>query len=155
MRVRLLSILCALLMSGGIQAQNAEFESATEAVKNMKIGWNLCNTLDAVGEASDLKTPQDWEQCWGNPVTKPELMKMIRKAGFNVIRVPVTWYPHMDTDGKVDAEWMKRVHEVVDYVIDQGMYCILNNIMIMAHGSLLIWKTMCKTKNALNIYGDK
>ena len=126
MKVRLLSIFCALLISLGIQAQNAEFETAAEAVKNMKIGWNLCNTLDAVGEASDLKTPQDWEQCWGNPVTKPELMKMIRKAGFNVIRVPVTWYPHMDTDGKVDAEWMKRVHEVVDYVIDQGMYCILN-----------------------------
>ncbi|MBR0187003.1 MAG: glycoside hydrolase family 5 protein, partial [Prevotella sp.] len=26
----------------------------------------------------------------------------------------------------VNAEWMKRVHEVVDYVINQGLYCIVN-----------------------------
>ena len=32
----------------------------------------------------------------------------------------------MDKDGNVDAAWMNRVHEVVDYVISQGMYCILN-----------------------------
>lgn len=98
MRVRLLSILCALLMSGGIQAQNTKFESATEAVKNMKIGWNLVNTLDSHtgGEDWGLKTPQDWETCWLNPVTKPELMKMIRKAGFGTMRIPVTWYPHTD-----------------------------------------------------------
>ena len=27
---------------------------------------------------------------------------------------------------KIQAAWLKRVHEVVDYVISQGMYCILN-----------------------------
>ena len=32
----------------------------------------------------------------------------------------------MDADGKVNDAWMKRVKEVVDYVIDNGMYCILN-----------------------------
>jgi len=32
----------------------------------------------------------------------------------------------MDKSGKVQAEWMARVHEVVDYVIDNGLYCILN-----------------------------
>jgi aryl-phospho-beta-D-glucosidase BglC (GH1 family) len=32
----------------------------------------------------------------------------------------------MDSNGKVDDAWMKRVHEVVDYVLDAGMYCILN-----------------------------
>ena len=75
---------------------------------------------------------------------------MFKEAGFNAIRVPVTWYPHMEATfksvkwdnakqglttwdmandpigTKIQAEWMKRVHEVVDYVISQGMYCILN-----------------------------
>lgn len=32
----------------------------------------------------------------------------------------------MDKDGKVNDAWMKRVKEVVDYVIDNGMYCIIN-----------------------------
>ena len=108
-----------------------EFETASEAVKNMKIGWNLFNTLDACAdpEKDTWFKPtgwQDWETCWGQSVTKPELMKMLRKAGINVIRVPVTWYPHMDANDNVDPAWMKRVHDVVDYVIDQGMYCILN-----------------------------
>ena len=101
----------------------ADFEAATEAVGNMKIGWNLGNTLDAVnGTSQGLNS----ETCWGQPKTKAELFPMFKDAGFGAIRVPVTWHNHMDTDGKVDEAWMKRVHEVVDYVINAGLYCILN-----------------------------
>jgi len=104
-------------------AEAADFETAKDAVKNMGVGWNLGNTLDACsGSAQGLES----ETYWGQPVTKPELMKMMKEAGFRSIRVPVTWYNHMDADGKVDAAWMKRVHEIVDYVINQGMYCIVN-----------------------------
>lgn len=91
----------------------------------MGVGWNLGNTLDANnnnGNRQDLTS----ETCWGQPYTKPKLMKMMKEAGFGAIRVPVTWFPHMDTSNKVDAAWMKRVNEVVDYVLDNGMYCILN-----------------------------
>ena len=103
-----------------------EFETAFEAVKNMKVGWNLWNTLESPGAEYDPTNYRSWETAWGNPVTKPELMKMMRKAGYNAIRLPVTWYPYTDEKGNVDSRWMARVHEVVDYVIDQGMYCILN-----------------------------
>lgn len=110
-----------LLMSFTAQAE--DFETATTAVKNMGVGWNLGNTLDACsGSAQGLES----ETYWGQPVTKPELLKMMKEAGFGAIRVPVTWYNHMDSSGKVDEAWMKRVHEVVDYVINQGMYCIVN-----------------------------
>ena len=127
MKTRLLSILCALLISLDIQAQNAEFETAAEAVKNMKIGWNLWNTLESnLGVLYDPTNYKSWETSWGNPEPTSELMKMMRKAGFNAIRVPVTWFPYTDENGNVDSRWMKRVHEVVDYVIDQGMYCLLN-----------------------------
>jgi len=134
------------------------FESATEAVKNMHVGWNLGNTLESnSGDVNNMwieawgnATPSSYETAWGQPVTKPELLKMFKDAGFNAIRVPVTWYPHMeatfssvkwdnatqkltpwdmasdDIGTKIQQTWMKRVHEVVDYVISQGMYCILN-----------------------------
>ena len=123
-----LTILKRPMFSTEYEPEGLGFETAAEAVKNMKVGWNLWNTLDSHSGGADwgLTKPQDWETCWGNPVTKPELMKMMRKAGFNAIRVPVTWHTHMDANEQVDPEWMKRVHEVVDYVIDQGMYCILN-----------------------------
>jgi len=131
MKAKIFSLICALLMALGLQAQNAEFETATEAVKNMKVGWNLGNTLDAAptdreGLIYDPSNYVSYESDWGQPVTKPELLKMLRKAGFNAIRVPVTWFPYTDANGNVDSRWMKRVHEVVDYVIDQGMYCLLN-----------------------------
>lgn len=122
MKRRLTTIL-ALMLSVISTTQAQEFESAKDAVKNMGVGWNLGNTLDACsGGAQGLES----ETYWGQPVTKPELMKMMKEAGFSAIRVPVTWYNHMDANGKVDEAWMKRVHEVVDYVIKQDLYCIVN-----------------------------
>lgn len=120
---RLLTICLSLMAVWTLHAQN--FETAAEAVKNMGVGWNLGNTLDANNGGACPDIVQS-ETMWGQPITKPELMKMMKEAGFGAIRVPVTWYPHMDISGKVDEAWMARVQEVVDYVIDNEMYCILN-----------------------------
>ena len=117
-----------------VHTEAADFETATDAVKNMGIGWNLGNTLEANSQTvTDVTNASYWgqqdmssETCWGQFVTKPELLKMMKDAGFGAIRVPVTWYNHMDVNGNVNPLWMARVHEVVDYVINQGMYCIIN-----------------------------
>ena len=122
MKTKSLLLAFAIMMTVGLHAQN--FETAADAVKNMGVGWNLGNTLDANGNG--IHQGLDSETYWGQPHTKPELMKMMKEAGFGAIRVPVTWYNHMDSNGKVDAEWMARVKQVVDYVINNGMYCILN-----------------------------
>ena len=127
------------------------WESAASAVKNMAPGWNLGNTLDTHSgditnmwfEAYTDRSPTAYETGWGQPVTTRALIHMFKEAGFKAIRVPVTWYPHMGTlevnaghwdmakwleskDYRVDPAWMNRVREVVDYVLDEGMYCILN-----------------------------
>lgn len=139
-----------LLVGGALTASSAmPFETASDAVANMRLGWNLGNTLDSnSGDLENMwiekwtdRTPIAYETAWGQPVTTPELFKMFKEAGFNAIRVPVTWYPHMeakmDNDLKwdpvadpigtrIDPEWMKRVHEIVDYIVGEGMYCILN-----------------------------
>ena len=54
------------------------------------------------------------------------LMKKMAEKGFTAIRVPVTWWQHMDAEGQVDSVWMARVETVVNYVLDNGMYCIIN-----------------------------
>ena len=128
---------------------NDTFEAASQAVANMKIGWNLGNTLESnSGDVHNMwieqytnRTPSDYETAWGQPVTRPELFKLFKNAGFNAIRIPVTWYPHMEATfstapewnpesdpvgTQIQAEWMARVHEVVDAAISEGMYCILN-----------------------------
>ncbi len=95
------------------------------------------------------RTTVDYETAWGQPVATRELIHMFKEAGFGAIRVPVTWFPHMGTiiverikgaDGKergywdkstwtgydIDPAWMARVKEVVEYVLREDMYCILN-----------------------------
>ena len=101
-------------------------ESAASAVKNMKLGWNLGNTLDAPNTWTANPTPADFETAWGQPVTTQALMTFLKKEGFNAVRVPVTWWQHLDGDNNINEDWMNRVQEVVDYVINAGMYCILN-----------------------------
>ena len=97
--------------------------TSTELVSGMKIGWNLGNTLDASGGVGVGS-----ETSWGNPKTTQELIDAILEQGFNVIRVPVTWGPHIGEapEYQVDGAWMDRVQEVVDYAYDRGAYVILN-----------------------------
>lgn len=102
------------------------WETAAVAVSNIKIGWNLGNTLDSNGTWITSEDPKDTETAWGNPVTTPELIQAIKDGGFNAVRVPVTWWQHMDDNWMVKEAWMNRVEEVVNYVLDAGMYCILN-----------------------------
>jgi len=127
-------LIMGLVASMGMSLSAEITETATEAVSNMGVGWNLGNTLDANGQqVTDVTQDAYWggqgvdsETYWGQPVTTAPLFEMMRKAGFGAIRVPVTWYNHMDKDGNVDAAWMERLHQVVDYVLDNGLYCILN-----------------------------
>ena len=127
-------LLLSLFATSALTIQAQITETATDAVKNMGLGWNLGNTLDAnTGKGTNFEDASYWGQqgldeayCWGPPATASGLITMMKNAGFGSIRVPVTWYNHMDKDGNVDKAWMARVHEVVDYVIDNGLYCILN-----------------------------
>ena len=137
----------SLLLMSSMQVLAQEFESATSAVTNMRVGWNLGNTLDSNSGATDnmwiekwsARNSSDYETAWGQPVTTEATIKMFKEAGFNAIRVPVTWYPHMGVQvndlkwdlsawspTQVDAVWMARVKEIVDYVVNNGMYCIIN-----------------------------
>ena len=106
------------------------FPSSFATLEEFKLGYNLGNTLDSwpVGDwwNPSVKSPTDWEQGWGQPITTPEIINSIASKGFNIIRVTVTWGPHMDAEGNVDAAWMARVKEVVDMVMDAGLYCIVN-----------------------------
>lgn len=104
-----------------------EFTDAFTTVSDMKCGWNLGNSLDCAGNYAKLCPPEDVEKSWGNPVTTRELIQAVKDGGFNTVRVPVTWKSHFDPDDYTLYEnWLNRVTEVVDYVIDADMYCIIN-----------------------------
>jgi endoglucanase len=90
--------------------------SATALVANIKLGWNLGNTLDA----------EPNETSWGNPKTSKLNIDTIKAAGFNAIRIPVSWSHHIDKNYVINAAFMARVKEVVGYAMDNDMYILLN-----------------------------
>lgn len=97
-------------------------DNSVDYAANMKLGWNLGNTLDAIG-GSGL----DSEVAWGQPYTTKELIQFVKDSGFDSIRIPVSWGQHTDDNYQIDGEWMARVKEIVQWAYDSGLYIILNS----------------------------
>lgn len=120
-----LSLITGCSDSGSSKNENNKDISsvtAAEVCADMKVGWNLGNSLDAVGGNIESETS------WGNPKVTKELIDAVKAAGFNTVRIPVTWMGHFgsEPDYKIDEEWLNRVDEVVNYVLDNDMYAIIN-----------------------------
>ncbi len=115
----------------GSQA-SLEDMTSTELVQDIKLGWNLGNSLDVCnadrdgdGVANETAEVVD-ETLWGNVETTKEIFETLKDEGFNAVRIPITWRDHLDEDNNIDPDWMSRVHEVVDYAYDLDMYVIIN-----------------------------
>lgn len=92
--------------------------TAKQLVYDMKVGWNLGNTLDA----------PNGETAWGNPMTTQAMLDAVKAMGFKTVRIPVTWDKHMggSPNYTVDKAWMDRVETIVNYVLRDSMYAIIN-----------------------------
>ncbi len=64
------------------------------------------------------------EMSWGNPQISEEFIKILKADGFNTIRIPVTYFNHISEDGTIDPLFLDRVEQVVDWVLENDMYCI-------------------------------
>lgn len=91
---------------------------ARTLMKKMTLGINLGNTLEAMGG----------ETAWGAPYTTEDIILYFKSLGFNAVRIPCSWDQNLE-EGEgyvVKSSWMDRVKEVVDYVVDNDMYAVLN-----------------------------
>lgn len=97
-------------------------------VRDMKCGWNLGNTFDAYDGYSLHDDTLRLETWWigSQAVTTRELFVALKEAGFNSIRIPVSWHNHVDENNVIDEIWLNRVKEVAGWVLDLGMYAIVN-----------------------------
>lgn len=122
---------CAMTVSAfssmSFSTASAAELTADQITEEMKIGWNIGNSLDCSVTTSTSVSKH--ETAWGNPVITQELIDAVKAKGFNTVRVPTTWYPHITVENgtyTIDPAWLDRVQEVVDYAYNQGMYVILN-----------------------------
>ncbi|MDM8174501.1 MULTISPECIES: glycoside hydrolase family 5 protein [Olivibacter] len=92
--------------------------NAFQLVSKMHVGWNLGNTLEAIGG----------ETYWGNPLTTEAMIRAVKSAGINAVRLPCSWNQYLEdqTTYKIKESWLARVKEVVDYCVNNDMYAILN-----------------------------
>ncbi|RJE72139.1 dihydroxy-acid dehydratase [Reichenbachiella sp. MSK19-1] len=92
--------------------------TAMQLYDKMTIGWNIGNTLEAIGS----------ETAWGNPQVTEELIQLVKQNGFNAIRIPCAWDQYIENPAtaKISEDWLNRVKEVVQYCVDNDMYTVLN-----------------------------
>jgi len=116
------------------------FPTANEVAKDMGLGISLGNTMEAY-EATDCEkitfewipvvgnnTPKDYEVCWECVETTQEVIDGMKAAGFNTVRIPVFWGNMMANDGTwtINADYIARVKEIVDYCQSAGVYTVIN-----------------------------
>lgn len=89
---------------------------AKDAVAQMTPGINIGNTLENTTR---------WETGWGNPPITKEYVQHLARLGFKSVRLPVAWDTYAD-NGRITPEQFSRVAEVVDWITDAGMYCVMN-----------------------------
>ena len=102
--------------------------STMELVRDMGIGINLGNTLEACGDWIDGKDTSSYETAWGSPIITKEMIQGYKDAGFGVLRIPVVWSNMMADDGNynISKDYMNRVTEVVNWALDAKLYVIIN-----------------------------
>ncbi len=136
----LLVTLLTLSMAVGANAQL----TAKDAVREMTRGINLGNSLDAYpgGETS-----------WGNPPIQESFFGDLKKAGFNAVRIPITWGYDGRTMTKppytVSSTFMARVDTVVTWALDNGLFVIIN-----AHHEAWLKDTLAITAKPDTAYAD-
>ena len=98
-------------------------KTSAEVVNLMGIGWNIGNTFDATGGSG-----ASHETNWGNPKVTKELIHTVSEAGFNVIRIPITWAQEINVSEnyKIKDAFLERVKEVIDWCYEDNMFVIIN-----------------------------
>lgn len=116
-KASLLALAALALVQPGHAQTPAENALAT---KPLPVGTciNLGNTLEPPSEGA-----------WGGTRASKADFERIKAAGFDTVRIPVRW--HNKSSDKppytVNAKWMKRVQQIVDWALAAQLNVILNS----------------------------
>ncbi|MDA1358376.1 cellulase family glycosylhydrolase [Glycomyces luteolus] len=106
------------LCDGTVGEPSTGWANAEEQVAAMQPGWNVGNTLDSLGGETN----------WGNPMITEAQLQTVKAAGYNSIRLPVTWdeFTGESPDYTIAPERMERVAQVVDWALANDLQVMLN-----------------------------
>jgi endoglucanase len=100
--------------------------TSMELVWDMGLGINLGNTFEATGGWIGGTTVVQYERAWGSPTITEEIIKAYADAGFGAMRIPVAWSNLVGEDHTIYTGLLDRVEEVVQWVLLNDMYAVIN-----------------------------
>lgn len=101
--------------------------TTAEIVKDMGLGINLGNTLEACGAwINSSGGVSAYETAWGSPIITEDMIKGYAECGFGVLRIPVAWSNLIGEDYTINPDYMARAIEITDWTLNAGMYAIVN-----------------------------
>jgi endoglucanase len=111
-----------------------------QVVKVMPPGWNLGNSFDGDPTVTSF----------GNPAPNQTLINAVHAAGFNTLRLPVTWTDHIGAAPTytINAAWMAQVVQTAQWAVDAGMYVFVNTHHESDGGTAAGWVTFPTTTAA-------
>ncbi|MBR6323268.1 MAG: glycoside hydrolase family 5 protein [Lachnospiraceae bacterium] len=109
-----------------IPSRNVPDTESLRFVRSLGVGFNAGNTFDAYVDDKKLGDDTVTETAWVPDKLTKETIQAYHKAGFDSIRIPVSWHNHVSEDYTISEKWMARVKEAVDWALDDGMKVIIN-----------------------------
>jgi len=106
--------------------ENLIKKTSIQIVNEMGFGYNLGHSFDSFLYSKKINSTNDAITLFGNPLPTKNLIVSIKKYGFKTIRFPVTWIYFIDQYGNINPKWILKVKEVVKWIIEKKLYCILN-----------------------------
>lgn len=106
--------------------------TAVELTEKMGNGINLGNTMEAYRgwDQNYGKEVSFYEQLWGQPITKAEMFKAYKDAGFDSVRIPVAWTNMIDYEHgnyELNPKLLDRIELLVNWAIQADLYVIIND----------------------------
>ena len=101
-------------------------KSAIRIINDMGMGYNLGKTFNNFTFFENDNTINYQIKTWGTILPTKKMISKIKKYGFKTIRFQVMPINSLDETGKVSLEWICGIREIINYIINSNMYCILS-----------------------------
>ncbi|KJK42723.1 cellulase [Lentzea aerocolonigenes] len=117
-----LALLLTVAVSGLPDRASAATPDAAGIVADLGAGWNLGNQLEANANGVPSET------AWGQPTITQALIDKVKASGFKTIRIPVSYLRHIGAGPNypINAGWLNRIQQVVDYAYNRGLHVLIN-----------------------------
>ena len=97
-------------------------KTAIQIVNEMGIGYNFGKTFNCCSSIGEENILYEQIKTWGTILPSKKMINKLKKYGFKTIRFQILYTNLTDI---INSEWLIRVEEIVNWIINNGMYCIL------------------------------